>query len=273
MQSMLERLQARSAENAARAARSEQPTSKGTKRVAVEPEPVAEPRLPRAAKTKAQAKQTAEKSESEDDDRPRVAKKRRTNKDKDADTDSDEEKGKESFVEEEPESTFVCLSTALGSEYCLSKADLTSLKVRLVPNPHYRSAAPMQLYDRAAVLAIALAKHGSMEGIAAAAAKREAKAAKAAATREHNDGWREGANPRRWSPATHRHFTGPFKSSIKAFVMAAHVRKIFGGVDAHAELVKRVVKLVVESREVPTRAKQAAKPPKQRNHGYGRYRW
>jgi len=261
---MLERLQAKSAENE-RAARSEHPTSKGTKRAAVAVEPVAEPRLPRAAKTKAKAKETAKKSESEDDDRPRVAKKSKHKKDE-ADS---AEQAEESF--EEPESPFICLSTALGSDYCLSKADLTSLKVRLVPNPHYRSAAPMQLYVRADVLDIALAKHGSLEGIAAEAAKRAATAAKAAATKEHNDGWRDGANPRSWSPATHRRFTGPFKRSIKAFVMAAHVRKIFGGVDAHAELVKRVVKLVVESREVPTRAKQAAKPPKQRNHWHSRY--
>jgi len=166
--------------------------------------------------------------------------------------------------EEASDATLVTQTRALGAEYCLSKADLEKVAFVTAPNPHYRSGAPMKLYDKAALRQLALSKHGGTEeGIAAAAAKRAATAAKAAATRAHNDGWRVGANPSVWTPQTHRRFTPAFKASIKCFVLCAHRLTCFGGADTHATLVQRIVKLVVESPDVQPLAKHAkAKPPR-----------
>ena len=118
----------------------------------------------------------------------------------------------------------------------------------------------MKLYSKSALLALALAKHGSAEGIAEAVAKRGAKAAKAAATRAHNDGWRQGANPATWTPESHRSFTQPFKASIRCFLLCAARLACFGGAAQHAALVQRIVQLVVESPDVKTLKKHEAKP-------------
>lgn len=166
--------------------------------------------------------------------------------------------------EEVSDATLVTQMRALGAEYCLSKAVLEKVAFVTAPNPHYRSGAPMKPYDKAALLQLALSKHGgSAEGIAAAAAKRAATAAKAAATRAHNDGWRVGANPSVWTPQTHRAFTPAFRASIKCFVLCAHRLTCFGGADTHATLVQRIVKLMVESPDVRPLAKHTkAKPPR-----------
>lgn len=68
--------------------------------------------------------------------------------------------------------------------------DLATLEFQEAPNPRYRSryAAPMKLFAKDQVQRLALEKHGSYAGIAAAAAKRAAVSSKAAATREFNDG-------------------------------------------------------------------------------------
>lgn len=50
-----------------------------------------------------------------------------------------------------PESPYICASTA-KNQYKLSESDLSRLQCKLVPNPHYRCAAPMRLYLRVDVL-------------------------------------------------------------------------------------------------------------------------
>lgn len=51
----------------------------------------------------------------------------------------------------------ICASTA-KSEYSLSEKDLEMLPCLRVSNPHYRSAAPMRLYEESAVIAASIEK-------------------------------------------------------------------------------------------------------------------
>jgi hypothetical protein len=90
------------------------------------------------------------------------------------------------------------------ASYCLTAKDIAALPVTLVPNPHYRSAAPMKLYEHEALLAAARAKHGGDAGIAAAAAARGARRAKAvtaAASRAAAQAAREAENERELTDA------------------------------------------------------------------------
>ena len=76
----------------------------------------------------------------------------------------------------------VTQTRALGREFCLSAKDLCGIPHELVPNPHYRSGAPMKLFRAGDLWAAALAKHGSRRGVRLAAEKRAAAAAKRAHT-------------------------------------------------------------------------------------------
>jgi hypothetical protein len=82
---------------------------------------------------------------------------------------------------------------ALGAAFCLSASDLASIGCEYKRNPHYRSAAPMQLYEVREVWAAALNKHGGPEGIRAAADKRDAAAEKRRTTLAANEKQRRAA--------------------------------------------------------------------------------
>jgi hypothetical protein len=150
------------------------------------------------------------------------------------------------------------------SEYCLSKKELdgAALDCRAVANPHSRRGPPMRLYVVADVAALALSKYGDAAGLAAHKAKNAAKAAKAAATRAHNDGWRVGANPFSWTPATHASFTPQFRAAVRTFLLCAHRLRLFGGAHSGATLCARVVTLMVVA--VPPRPNQLAKKERPR---------
>ena len=162
---------------------------------------------------------------------------------------------------EEGESERCCQSTALSARYCLSKKELEKLSFTNRPNPHHRSGPPMKLYEREEVKALALSRWGSNAGIRAEAARREAKAAKAAATRVFNDGWRN--LPRVWSIPLHRTFSDPFKQSVRAFLLCL-ARKL--PTNEYIVLGELVIKRMVE--DVPTLPKHA-KPKQQRRGGGG----
>ena len=55
--------------------------------------------------------------------------------------------------EEEEKPEYVTASTAKSAEFKLNDKDLAALVCRRVPNPHYRSAAPMRLYIRSVIQA------------------------------------------------------------------------------------------------------------------------
>jgi hypothetical protein len=154
-------------------------------------------------------------------------------------------------------------------EYHLTKADLSALVPELRANPHRRRGAPMRLYALSEVTAAAVAKHGDMAGVEAAKAKGAAQGAKAAATRLWNDGWRVGANPATWSIATHGTFTPQFKTTVRAFLLAANRLHLFGGADSFAELSQRVISFMVSV--VPPRKNQLAKRerPRAASNRYG----
>lgn len=59
----------------------------------------------------------------------------------------------EPIEEEEEKPEYVTASTAKSAEFKLNDKDLAALVCRRVPNPHYRSAAPMRLYIRSVVQA------------------------------------------------------------------------------------------------------------------------
>ena len=59
----------------------------------------------------------------------------------------------EPIEEEEEKPEYVTASTAKSVEFKLNDNDLAALVCRRVPNPHYRSAAPMRLYIRSVVQA------------------------------------------------------------------------------------------------------------------------
>ena len=146
------------------------------------------------------------------------------------------------------------------SQYSLTKRDLAALPCRTEANPHSRYGAAMRLYVLADVQAVANTKHGGAAGLAQKRARNEAMAAKAAATRAHNDGWRVGANPAVWTVSAHVDFTMPFKAAVRTFLLCANRRRLFGGADSFAELTQRCIQLMVEV--VPPRANQLAKKPR-----------
>lgn len=154
------------------------------------------------------------------------------------------------------------MQTDAMREYHLTRTDLDKLVPELRPNPHRRGGVPMRLYVLSEVTAAAVAKHGSMDGVAAAKAKGAAQGAKAAATRRWNDGWRVGANPDTWSVATHGSFTPQFKTTVRAFLLAANQLRLFGGADSFAELSQRVISFMVSV--VPPRKNQLAKKERPR---------
>lgn len=77
----------------------------------------------------------------------------------------------------------VTLGRATSKEFCLARKDLADLESQAVPNPHFRSGAPMILYRFADLQELAHKKHGGAAGLARATEKRELRAARAAATR------------------------------------------------------------------------------------------
>ena len=58
----------------------------------------------------------------------------------------------------------VTQSRAVGHEFCLSLKDISVLTYECVRNPHYRSAAPMKLYNVGELRRLALKKYGSVKG-------------------------------------------------------------------------------------------------------------
>lgn len=58
----------------------------------------------------------------------------------------------------------VTQSRAVGHEFCLSLADLAKLSCEYKVNPHYRSAAPMKLYNVGDLRAAVMEKFGSVKG-------------------------------------------------------------------------------------------------------------
>jgi hypothetical protein len=161
----------------------------------------------------------------------------------------------------------VTLSTAKGPEFCLSAKDVSTLSYKTAPNPHCRSAALTRLYCRTELLLLATAKHGGSGGIAAAAARRAVTAAKAAATRLHNLGWREGANPTAWTPETHSPlFTKPFRATVLAFLLAVNRSPLRIPSDVSALIIKLMVEVC------PPRKQHLAKLAKLRASRFGRGR-
>ena len=143
------------------------------------------------------------------------------------------------------------------SLYCLTKGDLAALPFRAQANPHKRCGAAMRLYVQTDVQALALRKYGGAAGLAKKRERNAGMAAKAAATRAHNDGWRVGANPQVWTVEVHGQFTPQFRAAVREFLLCAHRKRLFGGADSFVELTQRCIKFMVEV--VPPRANQLAK--------------
>lgn len=72
------------------------------------------------------------------------------------------------------------------SLYALNEADLRGLRCDNVANPHYRSAAPMRLYDGDDLIRACRRKYGGAAGLAAKLRKNAAAAAKRRANRMQN---------------------------------------------------------------------------------------
>jgi hypothetical protein len=64
--------------------------------------------------------------------------------------------------------------TSAKASYCLSDKDLSGLAYTEKKNPVCKTAAPMRIYNEEDVKAVAITKHGSLDGLAAVADKRAA---------------------------------------------------------------------------------------------------
>lgn len=77
---------------------------------------------------------------------------------------------KKYFACDESSDRRITLSTA-KQDYRLTDKDLVGIDYRAVKNPHYRSAAPMRLYNELEIRELSLKKFGSHDGLTAAIEK------------------------------------------------------------------------------------------------------
>ncbi|KAI8918339.1 hypothetical protein DFJ77DRAFT_291075 [Powellomyces hirtus] len=78
------------------------------------------------------------------------------------------------------------VATTAKTVYYLTENDLNTLECTRVPNPHYRSAPSMRLYDKFSIQCLAFAKHGGLTGVVAKKEKAEERSRKTAQTQKAN---------------------------------------------------------------------------------------
>ena len=78
----------------------------------------------------------------------------------DALQDERKKRGREREIPEEEKPKLICKSTALKT-WLLSTKDLEKLECQEAPNPHYKCAAPMLLYEEPQVKKLSFLKHAS----------------------------------------------------------------------------------------------------------------